>query len=188
MSEAMNFMNNIMGQVTDGINNCMLAKIDFFDPTTMRAEAKPLLKKQYKDGTIEGQELLIEVPVSFLKAGPFFIRPPYKEGDIVLVVFADGDIENVLLSGEESDPNSTRKHSLDDAIIVGGIMPYTMELPEEHAEDLVIANEDMSQKIVLHEDGNITIKTDGEMNMEGDVVNIKGDSIINMKAPTINLN
>ncbi|NMB44743.1 MAG: hypothetical protein GX995_11535, partial [Clostridiales bacterium] len=114
----MDFFNKLSENMASGINKCMLGKIENFNPTTMKADVIPLVKTQ--DGN---KPMLIEVPVSFMRAGPFVIRPPYKVGDIVLVAFADEDIDNVLLSGNISNPNSTRKHSLDDAIIVGGIMP-----------------------------------------------------------------
>lgn len=155
---ATTFFNNFSGQIIGGINNCMLGKIEKFDGEAMKAEVSPLVKFRNKDESLETRPLLIEVPVSFLKAGPFIIRPPYRNGDIVLVVFADEDIENVLLSGELSNPNSTRTHSLDDAIVVGAIMPFTTTLPGEHLEDLIIATEDFSTKIVVQENGEIIIQ------------------------------
>lgn len=154
----MEFMNNLAGNITGGINNCMMGKIEKFDGKTMKADVTPLVRVRNKAGELEDVSMLIEVPVSFVKAGPFVIRPPYKPGDIVLVVFADSDIENVLLSGDTSNPNSTRKHSLDDAIVVGGIMPFTTTLPSEHLDDLVIAKNDFSTKIVLKENGEIIIQ------------------------------
>lgn len=149
----MDFFNKLSGNLVNGINSCMLGRIETFDASKMKANVIPLVKN--KDGD---KPMLIEVPVSFIKAGPFLIRPPYKKGDIVLVVFADEDIDNVLLSGNISEPNSTRKHSLDDAIIVGGIMPFTQTLPDEHIEDLVIAKDDFTTKIVVKEDGEIIIQ------------------------------
>lgn len=152
------FFDKLTEYLTNGINNCMLGKIEKFDAKTMKAEVSPMVKYKNKDGNVENRPLLIEVPVSFIKAGPFVIRPPYKKGDIVLVVFADEDIDNVLLSGSVSEPNSTRKHSLDDAIVVGGIMPFTTTLPNEHSEDLIIAKDDFTTKIVVKEDGEIIIQ------------------------------
>ncbi len=102
----MDFFNKLSGNLVNGINSCMLGRIETFDASKMKANVVPLVKN--KDGN---KPMLIEVPVSFIKAGPFLIRPPYKKGDIVLVVFADEDIDNVLLSGNISEPNSTRKHS-----------------------------------------------------------------------------
>lgn len=154
----MEFMNNLSGNIAEGINNCMMGKIESFDGEKMKADVVPLLNVKNKSGEIEEMSMLIEVPVSFLKAGPFVIRPPYKPGDIVLVVFADGDIENILLSGDKANPNSTRKHSLDDAIVVGSIMPFTTELPGEHLDDLIIAKDDFSTKLVLKENGEIIVQ------------------------------
>lgn len=154
----MKFFDKLTENLTSGINNCMLGKIEKFDAKTMKAEVSPMVKYKNKDGSVENRPLLIEVPVSFLKAGSFLIRPPYKKGDIVLVVFADEDIDNVLLSGHVSEPNSTRKHSLDDAIVVGGIMPFTQTLPNEHMEDLIIAKDDFTTKIVVKENGEIIIQ------------------------------
>jgi len=149
----MDFFNKLSGNLVNGINSCMLGRIETFDASKMKANVIPLVKS--KDGD---KPMLIEIPVSFIKAGSFLIRPPYKKGDIVLVVFADEDIDNVLLSGNISEPNSTRKHSLDDAIVVGGIMPFTQTLPNEHIEDLVIAKDDFTTKIVVKEDGEIIIQ------------------------------
>ncbi len=158
----MDFFNKLSGSLVNEINSCMLGRIETFDASKMKANVVPLVKN--KDGN---KPMLIEVPVSFIKAGPFLIRPPYKKGDIVLVVFADEDIDNVLLSGNVSEPNSTRKHSLDDAIVVGGVMPFTNTLPGEHGEDLVIGKDDFTAKIVIKEDGEILIESDKGITISG---------------------
>lgn len=163
----MNFFNKLSEQLTSNINSCTIGRIEKFDVKKMKAEVTPLVKYKNKDGTMEKRPLLIEVPVSFLKAGSFIIRPPYKVGDIVLIIFADNDIENALLSGNISEPNSARVHSLDDAIIVGGIMPFIKELPKEHEKDLIIAKDDFSSKIVIKEDGEILIESDKGITISG---------------------
>lgn len=158
MDEVNDFMDNLAGGIVNGINACMLGKIESIDLESMKADILPMARVQAKDGSVEDMALLIEVPVSFIKSGPFYIRPPYKAGDIVVVVFADSDTENILLSGEVSNPNSERKHSLDDAIVIGSIMPFTEKTTSEHLGDLVITNDDLSTKLVLKEDGEIIIK------------------------------
>lgn len=154
----MEFMSNLASNITGGINNCMMGKIEKFNGETMKADIVPLVRVKNKAGELEDMSMLIEVPVSFVKAGPFIIRPPYKKGDIVLVIFADSDIENTLLSGDLSNPNSNRKHSLDDAIAVNSIMPFTTKLPGEHLDDLVIAKDDFSTKLVLKENGEVIVQ------------------------------
>lgn len=167
MDNAMEFMSNLSGNVYENLKNCMLCKVEKFDGKKMKAELIPLLRAKTKEGKYEEVQMLIEVPVSHLKAGPFIIRPPYKQGDIVVVAFTDADIENILLSGDISNPNSTRKHSLDDAILISGIMPFTKELPDEHLDDLIIAKDDFSSKIVLKEDGSILIESNKGITITG---------------------
>lgn len=167
MSEVLSFFDGILSETMEEINSCTIGKIEKFDPVTMKANVVPLVKKKNKDGTTEDISLLIEVPVSFLKAGPFLIRPPYKPGDMVLVVFADKDIENVLYSGDKGEPIRDELHSLDNAIVVSGIMPFTKTLPEENEDDLVIAKDDFTAKLVIKEDGEIYIKSDKGITISG---------------------
>lgn len=195
MDNAMEFMNGLSSNIIGGIHSCMLGKIDKFDGKKMKADIIPLVRDVDKAGEKEDIELLIEVPVSLVKAGPFVIRPPYKEGDIVLVVFADNDIDNVLLSGDVSDPNSTREHSLDDAIVVGGVMPFTTELPGEHLDDLIIAKDDFSTKIALKHNGDIEVEASGRVNVKSERVSVESSSVvsvnagqhISLNAPTVSL-
>ncbi|SFL81079.1 Gp138 family membrane-puncturing spike protein [Salibacterium qingdaonense] len=46
------------------------------------------------------------------------VTPVYKKGDIVYVVFAERALDNVI-SGSEADPEFSRHHALEDAVIVG---------------------------------------------------------------------
>lgn len=186
---AIKFFDKLTGNLVNGINKCMLGKIESFDGETMKATVTPLIKQRAKDGEMEDRPLLIEVPVSFLKAGPFVIRPPYKPGDIVLIVFADEDMDNVLLSGDKSEPNSQRKHSLDDAIVVGGIMPFTATLPGEHLDDLIIAKDDFTAKIAIEESGDVLIQTDKGIKLKSDLdISIESEMDVTIKGKNIKEN
>ncbi len=158
MNEATDFFNKIIDNISNNISCCMLGRIETYNAKNMTADVLPLH---------ENSTLLINVPVSFIRAGSFFIRAPYKKGDIVLIVFCDKDIENILLSGNVSKSNSSRKHSLDDAIVVGGIMPLTKNLPEEHLNDLVIAKDNLNSKIIMKENGDIEIKSNTKITVSG---------------------
>lgn len=167
MDGAMEVLKNMSGGVYDNLKSCMLCKVEKFDAKKMKAELTPLLRNKNKKGEYEEVQMLIEVPVAHFKAGPFIIRPPYKNGDIVVVIFADGDIDNILLSGDMSNPNSNRKHSFDDAIVISGIMPFNIELPEGHENDLIIAKDDFTSKLVFKEDGSIEIKSNKRITISG---------------------
>lgn len=168
-----NLMNGIKGE----INSCILAKIEKFDPVKLVADVIPLTRMIDRTGEANQLSMLINIPVATIQTGNFIIRPPYKKGDIVVIVVADSDIEGTVLTGDISNPNTLRKHSLDDGIIIGGFKALNNNLPNEYTEDLVIADKDFKTKIVLKNNGDIDIKAKGNLNLEGSTVNIKGGTI-----------
>lgn len=202
MSQAIKFFDGLAKEIAEGTRVCMLCKIDSFDATTMQADVTPLYKQKFKDGTEEPFPMILSIPVAHLKAGPFIIRPPYKRGDIVVVAFSDYATDETLLTGTPQAPMSNRKHSLDDAIVIGGILPYTTQYPAEHANDLLISKDNLSAKIVITEGNEIIIKTSGDVNVQASGnVNVKGSTInlsgnvniqssgnVSLKGSTINLN
>ncbi len=151
----MKFFEKLNEGLTGNLNCCILGKINTFDGVKMKASIIPLVRKKDTE-----RPMLIEVPVSFLNAGGFIIKPTYKKGDIVAVIFADEDIDNVLLSGNISSANSKRTHSLDDAIVIGSIMPFTKNMPSEYSNDLIISKDNFSSKIILKQNGAIEINSD----------------------------
>lgn len=166
MSEGMKFFDGLVNEINNGMHNCLMARIETYDPVTMQADVTPLYKQKYKDGKEEQMPMIIALPVAHLKAGPFIIRPPYKRGDIVMVAFSDYSTEEVLISGGSHAPRSSRKHSIDDGIVVAGIMVYTDTYPAQHGNDLLISKDDLSAKIVIQEDNTILIHTDKDVSVK----------------------
>ncbi|MFT9496385.1 Gp138 family membrane-puncturing spike protein [Anaerosolibacter sp.] len=181
MSNASKFFDKFMNQFSDGLHTCVIAKVESYDPVKMKASVQPLNKVNY-NGQFQSLPLITNVPVSFLKAGSFFIRPPYAKGDLVWVAFAEHDIDNIMMTGKEESNNSDRRHSLDDAIVIGGIMPFTQSMPSENANDLLIAKSDMTIKIVVGENG-IELQT-----MDKDINLITTNGNINISSSTGNVN
>ena len=95
MSNAVKFFDGLIGETLEGIHTCMLAKINKFDHKKMKAEVVPLHKRRLVDGRTKEYPLLLEVPVAFFYANGFFIRPPYKKGDLVVVIFAESEIDKL---------------------------------------------------------------------------------------------
>ena len=82
---------------------------------------QPLSKVQI-DGVYESQPPLLNVPVLKHRDGNGnLVAPAYQAGDIGMVVFCDHDIDNIVISRAESEPASSRVHSVDDAIFMGVI-------------------------------------------------------------------
>lgn len=163
MSDDVKFLDGFIDEILYNLHTCMPARIETFDPETMKAEVVPLFKKKFKGVGAMTMPKIVEVPVAFLRAGGFIIRPPLKKDDMVLLLFSDRALDAVINTGEEADPGHVRKHALDDAIVIAGLLPFVDKLPGEYATDLVIAKEDFSARIIIKENSDIIAETDGNI-------------------------
>ena len=155
----------------DNINIALPAKINKIDKVKMIAEIT-LLAKDEDDEEISP---IIEVPISHMKAGSFVIRPPYKKGDIVQVLFNQRCMDNLLVSGKSEVPESKRKFDLSDAVIIGGLKLEGKSYSSSNQNDLLIENLNNSDSIILKENGGIEINANSEVKItSGNVV--LGDS------------
>jgi hypothetical protein len=73
------------------------------------------------DGEIVAQPVIVEVPVSWPRAGGAWMTFPINRGDTGIIMFADRDIGAWVSEGAEGAPDSKRTHSLTDAVFVPGI-------------------------------------------------------------------
>ena len=177
MSEATKFFDGLLGETFSELHTCLLGKIQSFDGQKMTADVIPLLKRKLADGRVEALPVISQAPVMFLHANGFFIRPPLKPGDLVVVVFAERELDAVLLSGSPQAPTSTRHHGLEDAIVLGGWLPFSGSLPVAGADDLVIGHESGSATITVKEDGTVLLESQKEISVTGKDVTITGDNI-----------
>lgn len=203
--ELNNIIRRIVNDKISEIHTCLPAKIEKYDPQKLRAEITLLNKAE-----LEGEEVvippIIEVPVRVLQAGPFLIRPPYEKGDVVLVLFSERALDKILITGEPESVQLTRKHSLDDAIVLGGLrVEQADKAPEEYSKDLIAGMTDGEEwfsyltfthegPVILEldkdrrlriEDSKITLQFDGMGEIEindQQQTNIKGEDEVNSEA------
>lgn len=120
------------------LHTALPAKIEKVDLQTMRAEITLLNQKELEDEMVTIPPI-VEVPISYYRANNMIMRPPYQKGDTVLVVFAENALDKLMITGQPEDPELTRRHSIDDAIIVGGLqMEQDDDLPSNYADQMVI--------------------------------------------------
>lgn len=154
MKEANKFFNGMMDNGKD-FNKCKVGQVVKFDAGKMKADIQPLPSSE--------NSLLINVPVMTFLSGSFFIKIPLEVGDTVLVLFADNDLDDILLGG---DSNATgRKHDLSDAICIGGINLFNESLGGDSTE-LTLGTKDLK--------GMLSISKDGEISIKGEKITISG--------------
>lgn len=119
----------------DGINVALPCKVITFDPGTLTASVQPLLKLSGSDPAqimsvpVAGQKFKFKLDIDIgtgKKPQEFetVMRPALQPGDIVYVVCADAEIKNTL-TGRVAAPDSGRRHSRNDAVIVG-VLPCSL--------------------------------------------------------------
>ena len=172
------------------IHTALPAKINKYDAVKMRAEIT-LLNKNELEGELKDIPPVIEVPVGFLKAGPFVIRPPYEKGDPVVVVFSEKAIDKLLVSGKPENPKYKRRHSIDDAIIVNSLQTENnVDLNSDYTEDLLLENQEADSRIVMKSNGDLLIETNGNTDVSvtgNSTISTEGSTTVNSGSPvTVN--
>jgi hypothetical protein len=172
LKEAHKFFEEYKGRLVGGLNTFSLARIERFDPVLMQADVTPL----YADDV----PMVLNVPVQSLQSANFIIRVPYKKGDIVGLAYSQRDIDPVMYGGGDA---SVRKLAIDDAIVTGGIRPYTQPLLKtDHPDDLIIAlRNNFDAKIVLRPDGSILIEAKKD-------IDLVSEQNLNLTAKNIHFN
>ncbi len=165
MSEFLKFIKSQGDSDTARIHTAILAEIIEFDPVLMQADLQPLLN----DPGFEYAPIM-HASVSCLRAGGFVIRPPYRPGDIVVAVIIERGIDAVFATGEKSDRLGARKHSLTDAVVVGGFTPMPEPLPEEYGDMLYIGTEDGENRMTMDSEGNVRILLSGVFKVDAEEI------------------
>ncbi len=176
MSELTNFLQDLLHDKMNDIKISMVGKIEAFDKEKMRADVTPLLKKKVGDVEVE-YTLLKQVPVTFLLAGDYYIRPEYKQGDLVQILFSTNDIAQALNANKAVE--SKKIFTPENAFIIGGIAKTGWTHPSEFSdkEGLIIGHKD-GQAYTQYCDKNILFMLEGvEMKVTKETIEMAGNTI-----------
>ncbi|ULO08940.1 hypothetical protein H1230_09290 [Paenibacillus sp. 19GGS1-52] len=115
----------------DNTSVALPCKVITFDPASLMADVQPLLKlssgqpAQIMSVPVTGQKFKFKLDIgNGLQEFETIMRPALERGDTVYVVCADAEIKNTL-AGQVSAPDTSRRHSRNDAVIVG-VMPCSL--------------------------------------------------------------
>src|SRR5690606_18355610 len=149
----------MLDMALDDVHTGLPARVEKFAPTTLRGEVVPLVKRRVKnDGEPEPWPPILDVPFWMPKAGPFVLRLPVRRGDVVLVVVSERALDYLLVDGQPQDPRFRRRHALDDAIAIPGLLHQGEgTLPGEHGEDAALFDRTTGNKVVLTASGDCII-------------------------------
>lgn len=111
-----NLANAIIEQVFKTLNCVKIGRIIKFYAEDKTADVEILTKQKKADGTLQSVSLLKKC----LVLGNI-ITTPILEGDDVVVLFNDHDLNAYFETGTAQEPYSTRKHDLSDGIVLIGL-------------------------------------------------------------------
>lgn len=142
--------------VLNDFNVCMPGRIEKYDAVKQKADVKPLIQKQYLDGRTESLPIVVGVPVVFPGAGnrAKLNMSVLQQGDFVLMLFCDRNIDQWLSSGRDLPPSTRRQHDLTDAIAIAGLNPFSgFDNPEPDVVGITYKD----AKFRIQPDGKVTI-------------------------------
>ena len=181
--------------VMSELHVCLPGRIERYDHTEQRAEVKPLLRRNYRDGDESDMPVIADVPVIWPRAGGASMTMPVQSGDGVLLVFSDRSIDRWLAQGGEVTPDDRRKHDISDCVAIPGLYSFAEASPQDNNEDVLLQHAGSSVRLTGA--GDIEIETDGdhsvsisganEVNVEGDVTITASGSVI-IQGATVELN
>lgn len=145
---ANNFFEDFKKNIAGETNVCKMAKVVKFYPETMKVDVMPLPS--------EDNSMIINVPVATVRSKDFLIYYPLEVDDVVILIFADNDTDNILL-GEDSI-ETERGHDISDCICIGGITLLNDSLEVDEKDALVMQNISNTASISIKKDGDIKIK------------------------------
>lgn len=97
-----------------------LVSVVKMDAEKMTVDVQPLVRVPDRD-QYQDKSQILAVPVAMIYGGGFVVRPVYSAGDIGVLLYFDRDTDSSLVDGSQTDPNTGRLHSGDDAVFIGGV-------------------------------------------------------------------
>lgn len=150
-------LDGVFSSLMSSVHTCLPGRVESFDYQARKATVKPLLKKQFLDGTVLPLPVLVNVPVVFPCTETAGVVFPVNKGDGVLIVFAERALERWLSSGEDSEPGDPRKFDLSDGVAIPGLFSFRQESFAPNNEDLVVRNAGQT----------VTVKANGDVEIGG---------------------
>jgi phage baseplate assembly protein gpV len=144
-------LREVMGKMTQGLDDCLPAVVVAFDRTSNRATVKPMVQVLTTKGEAVSRAQLVSVPVFQIGGGGFILNFNLKPGDLGWIKASDRDTSLFLQQYSEQKPNTKRLHSFSDGLFFPDVMRgYTIN--GEDAENAVLQTLDGACRVAIWPD------------------------------------
>jgi len=128
-----------------------------------KAEVKPLIERQYKDGSKLQFSNVSNVPVLMPGTSECLVKLPIKKGDNVLCICTKASMDSWLAGGTTTIQSIPRQFNMSDAIAIPGMVNISDGSIGSDNDDFEIIYNDAS--IVIEESGTVNINN-GNLTIE----------------------
>ncbi len=180
-----NFFSNKMSEM----NYCLPARIENVQNLKEgRVDVKPLYIPRYIDNTYSELPVIKNVPIVFPssnKSGTVF---PVGQGDTVLLIFAQCNIDN--FKGGSVEPYSTvfdRKFDINDAVALVGFSPFNINPinTEKHEKDYELGDVSLFNNLGKDNENKINVKKDGTVKIISSSTLVESKAMVKLDSPNI---
>lgn len=144
---------NYIAKATKDIHTALPGRIESYDPTTQKADVKPLIKSEnvLEDGTIEYLPIPVipNVPVAFPGGNGFMVTFPLTKGDTCLIIFSEASLDTWLSKGGDVEPSVATRHDFSDAVIYPGLKSFKNPLNNASGDNMIVGADNGTSMIEI---------------------------------------
>lgn len=153
------------------------ARVEKYDKDKQNVSVQPLIKRKFREGGEQSMPVLQDVPLIFPRAGGAFLTMPVKQGDGVLLVFADRSLDKWLAKGGEVAPEDPRMHDVSDAVAIPGLYSF-QDFPQAAANNDDVQLHFNGADILVKADGSIVLTTGNTTaTLDGSSIELNGSTL-----------
>ncbi|WP_350397625.1 Gp138 family membrane-puncturing spike protein [Methylorubrum podarium] len=144
------------------INTTAVGIVRGYDPKTQTATVQPKLSMMIGGEKVRAPELQ-SVPVMHPRAGGVILHKPPKNGDEVMVHFAQRPLDGAIEDDEDMrGENTTRMHHISDAVAVPAAHSKGKQLANLPTDRMHFGSEDGKSGLQIKEDGSFDLVRNGD--------------------------
>ena len=182
-------LRNFFSDKMSEMNFCLPARIENVQNLKQgRVDVKPLYIPRYLDNTYSELPVIKNVPIVFAcanESGQVFAP---KQGDTVLLIFSQCNIDNFKAGSVE--PYSTvfdRSFDINDAIALVGFSPFNINPinTEKHKKDYELGDVSTFNNLGKENENKINVKKDGTIKIISSSTTVESEAMVKMDSPNI---
>lgn len=143
------------------INTMIPGKVVSYDRKRQKATIQPMLSQKIGEETVRAPEL-VEVPVSFPRAGGFVLHKPLKKDDEVILHFAQRSLDASGEDGSDADGAPGRMHDLSDAVALPASFSKPKEMANMPEKGIYFGRDDGKAGLTIDDNGKVDFKQEGD--------------------------